>query len=148
MMIIAIIAPEFIVLWALRQRTAAKRIKTESNDKYFNGADPETVSCISQIKQWFKSPSKAPVSGWTLAHAFFVQMGGLMLYNDGKPVKVLTHEPLIRSIDRGEVDITQIFVKDISDKSKGDLLSKAVVVVQTTWFVTQSTGSGGQNHRG
>ncbi|KAF5354070.1 hypothetical protein D9756_007251 [Leucocoprinus leucothites] len=156
MMTIAIIAPEFIVLWTLRQRMAAKRIKTLFNVKYIGGgelsksdtlmvtdhggshsADPEDVPCTLQIRQWFRSPPIAPAQGWTLAHAFFVQMGGLVLYHNGKPVKVLTFERLIRSIERGEVDIPQIFVEDISDKSKGDLLSKAVVVVQTTWFVTQ-----------
>ncbi|KAF5353860.1 hypothetical protein D9756_007242 [Leucocoprinus leucothites] len=137
MMNATILALEFIVLWALRQRTVAKRTKKRFNDKYFGGVDPEAVSCISQIKQWFKSPPPAPAPGWTLTHAFFVQMGGLMAYHDGEPVKVLTFERLVQSIDRGEVDIPQIFIEEISDKSKGDLLSKSAVVVQTSWFVAQ-----------
>ncbi|KAF5354075.1 hypothetical protein D9756_007256 [Leucocoprinus leucothites] len=133
----AIVAPEFILLWALRQRRAAKRIKTAFNKDCFGDADPDDVKYTSQFWQLFESPSPAPVPGWTLAHAFFVQMGGLMLYRDGEPVKVLTFERLVRSIESGEVDIPQIFVEDINDKSKGDLLSKSVAIIQTLWFVAQ-----------
>ena len=37
----------------------------------------------------------------------------------------------------GKIAIPLVKESDIEDRSKGDALSKALVIVQTTWFVTQ-----------
>ncbi|EEB95306.1 hypothetical protein MPER_05740, partial [Moniliophthora perniciosa FA553] len=55
-MLIALLAPEFMVLWAMRQWVSCRRI----HKKYQEYA------------------------GWTKCHAFLVLMGGLALYNDGE----------------------------------------------------------------
>ncbi|KXN92866.1 hypothetical protein AN958_07063 [Leucoagaricus sp. SymC.cos] len=116
-MYIAIGAPELIVHWSLRQRVAAKRLKDEFNREFFNGEETP--------------------SGWTLTHGFFVQMGGFMLYDGKKPVRVLTFKRLVQAIKDQEIDLPDIPVEDIMDKSKRDTLGKFIVVVQTTWFIIQ-----------
>ncbi|KAF9442587.1 hypothetical protein P691DRAFT_738804 [Macrolepiota fuliginosa MF-IS2] len=115
-MICAIIAPELMAVWAMRQRLAAERLKKEFNDRFHDDI---------------------PREGWTLTHGFFIQMGGFMVCHNGKPVKVLTFKRMLASIQKGEIDIPVIHEKDIADKNKGDFLTKLLVVGQTTWFVVQ-----------
>ncbi|KAF9442586.1 hypothetical protein P691DRAFT_779324 [Macrolepiota fuliginosa MF-IS2] len=131
-----IIAPELVAIWAMRQRLAAERLKKEFNDRFNNGVDP-TLSTSAKVKQWFMGPDKTPRRGWTITHGFFVQMGGFVLYDDGEPVKVLTFRRMLMAIQRNEINIPYIAEEDITDKSKGDFLTKLLVVAQTTWFVIQ-----------
>lgn len=60
-----------------------------------------------------------------------------MLYRAGEPIEVLTYDKLKTLIRTGQVDIPRITERSINDKSKGDYLSKCLVVVQTTWFIVQ-----------
>ncbi|KAK7028217.1 hypothetical protein VNI00_014907 [Paramarasmius palmivorus] len=55
-MIVALLAPEFMILWAMRQREQAKKIRDKFKDKY----------------------------GWGMSHGFFVIMGGFALYDGDK----------------------------------------------------------------
>lgn len=76
-------------------------------------------------------------------------MGGFILYQDRKALYTLKPEEDLqrrripgrtdeRSIEfylkEGKIKITK---KEIKDKSKGDMLSKCLVIVQTGWFVLQ-----------
>ncbi|KAF9441395.1 hypothetical protein P691DRAFT_812841 [Macrolepiota fuliginosa MF-IS2] len=135
-MICIIIAPEFVAIWAMRQRLAARRLKKDFNDRFHGGVDPD-ASMLTKIKQWFAGPEENPREGWTLTHGFFIQMGGFMVFHNGKPVKVLTYKRMLASIQKGEIDIPAVHEKDISDRDKGDFLTKVLVVGQTTWFVVQ-----------
>ncbi|KAF8660452.1 hypothetical protein AX16_001632 [Volvariella volvacea WC 439] len=118
-MLCAIMAPEAVVLWALRQRIAAGRIAEENKDR-----------------------------GWTRTHGFFVQMGGLVqqIEREGEityqVVGVTT--PGKRHVNWGDIRIPRIPEKEIKDRGKGDFLSKAIVVLQTTWFVAQCIARGAQ----
>ncbi|KXN83311.1 hypothetical protein AN958_01593 [Leucoagaricus sp. SymC.cos] len=114
---VAIIAPELIAIRAATQLDSARKIKDEFNKRFNNG-----------------------IKGWTLTHGFFIQMGGFMMYHEDKPVQVLTWNRLLAAIERGEIDVPQVPEEDITDKSKGDGLTKLVVVLQTTWFVAQCIG--------
>ncbi|KAF8642791.1 hypothetical protein AX16_009424 [Volvariella volvacea WC 439] len=99
----ALIAPEVVIMWAMRQRIMAGRI-AEKN-KYRR---------------------------WTRTHGFFVQMGGLVQRQSDWRYKVLCSEEGI-----AQANIPRIPEKEIKDRGKGDILAKALVVVQTTWFVAQ-----------
>jgi hypothetical protein len=61
-------------------------------------------------------------------------MGGFVLCEDGKPPIILDPTELAPYLQTGEIDITQ---KEIRDRSRGDVLSKGLVVVQTGWFILQ-----------
>ncbi|KAF8644071.1 hypothetical protein AX16_008705 [Volvariella volvacea WC 439] len=116
--IYAMIAPEVVIMWALRQRIMAAEIA---------------------YSDWGKE------HGWTRAHGFFVQMGGLMLeVEKGKRYEVIRWKTFLvrdkRLYDSRGVridNIPGIKEKEIMDHGKGDVLSKAIVVLQTSWFVAQ-----------
>lgn len=76
---------------------------------------------------------------WTLAHGFFLQMGGLQFYdNASRPVQLLDVGHVLQLIKEGRTEVLlQVSEEEINDKNKGDVLTKSLVVVQTTWFVVQ-----------
>ncbi|KAF8173475.1 hypothetical protein BJ912DRAFT_822147, partial [Pholiota molesta] len=82
---------------------------------------------------------------WTLAHGFFLQMGGFMLCESGRPVQTLLDHnwrhkdetTLTWNIQQKVIDPPRITEEDIKDRSKGDAISKTFIVLQTTWFVVQ-----------
>ncbi|EKM60725.1 uncharacterized protein PHACADRAFT_246815 [Phanerochaete carnosa HHB-10118-sp] len=119
--IVAFFTPEFMAFMAIMEFAEARKVK-----KIF--ADIEV-------------PRE---SRWTLTHAFFAGMGGFMLVKprtDGKPgyeeVGTVYPRVLYQLAKAGRVNLSLITEDAIKDKSKGDLLSKGVVVIQTGWFIIQ-----------
>lgn len=107
-MLCAVIAPELVIIWAMRQWCFARRVA-----------------------------KRYRVRNWSMTHGFFIQMGGFMLCWDGKEVSPLTLEEMELLYSRGTIDFPDITQRQIEDKSKGDGLSKSLVVLQTLWFVVQ-----------
>ncbi|KAF8169801.1 hypothetical protein BJ912DRAFT_998707 [Pholiota molesta] len=157
-MIYAFLAPELITIWALRQHLAARRIMNEYNMKRSELIDPsERSSILDAIRALFRNQSspgpfqKDRAERWTLTHAFFLQMGGFVLCEDGRPIQTLIDAggrrrdrpgsedstTLIWNIDNGMIDPPRISAEDINDRSKGDAISKAFVILQTSWFIAQ-----------
>lgn len=66
-----------------------------------------------------------------------------MLYEDDKQPSILDPKGLEPYLKRGEIDITE---KEIQDRSRGDVLSKGLVIIQTGWFVLQCPLSGTSSH--
>src|ERR1700721_4731043 len=75
---------------------------------------------------------------WTQTHGFFALMGGFMLFNRHRPVKTILPEEL----ESDEFEFPEITESRIQDKSKGDVLSKGIVVFQTGWFLMQIIARG------
>jgi hypothetical protein len=71
-------------------------------------------------------------------------MGGFMEYEGNRPIRVLYHKQLKSYSLTGNGDFPRISKAEIEDKSKGDAISKAVVILQTGWFVTQCIARGVQ----
>jgi len=80
--------------------------------------------------------------GWTTTHGFFAIMGGFMEYEGKRPVGVLLPNELHPYFLTGNGDFPRISKKD---KSKGDVISKGVVILQTGWFVAQGIARAGQD---
>ncbi|KAH9962611.1 hypothetical protein BC827DRAFT_1129886, partial [Russula dissimulans] len=110
LLLAALIMPEVITGWALRQRLAAMR----------NQYRPLDIE-----------------KGWTTTHGFFAIMGGFMEYDGNQPIRVLLPEELQSYSLTGNGDFPKISKAEIEDKSKGDFLAKAVVILQTGWFALQ-----------
>ncbi|TFK25458.1 hypothetical protein FA15DRAFT_680232 [Coprinopsis marcescibilis] len=109
LMLYCIVAPEVVMVWAMRQWYCARRIAHE-----FSG------------------------QGWTQSHGFLVEMGGFMLCDDqGKELGILTIDRMRHLNRTGRIHWPNISAKQIHDKSKADWLSKGVVIFQTTWFIGQ-----------
>ena len=105
----ALIAPEYVLGWAARQYWSARYLMKRHQDH-----------------------------GWTMAHGFFIGMGGFTLYDQrGTAVKVLEPKELEELYDEGKVAWPSITEEEIQDKSKGDYLSKGIVIVQISWFIVQ-----------
>src|ERR1700722_17115925 len=75
---------------------------------------------------------------WTRTHGFFALMGGFMLFDRRRPVKTILPEEL----ESDEFEFPEITESRIQDKSKGDVLSKGIVVFQTGWFLIQIIARG------
>jgi hypothetical protein len=110
-----LLAPEFIILWAARQHFGARYLTKKHENNH---------------------------PGWTRTHAFFLIMGGFMLHEGGKPVWVLEAKDLEELSEAGKIKWPTITKEEIVDRSKGDYLSKAIVLFQATWFVGQCIARG------
>ncbi|KDR70357.1 hypothetical protein GALMADRAFT_1350213 [Galerina marginata CBS 339.88] len=104
----SVIAPELMIWWAAQQWAAAREL-------------------AKKYKEY----------GWTTSHGYFIQMGGFMLYDNDKPTGVLTPDELDRLRQEVKVAMPRTTEEEIQDRSKSDGLSKALVVIQTTWFISQ-----------
>lgn len=60
-----------------------------------------------------------------------------MLYHGDEAIRPLTLKQLEHLHIRGNIEWPKITESEIQDKSKGDALSKAIVTVQTSWFLVQ-----------
>ncbi|KXN90940.1 hypothetical protein AN958_03007 [Leucoagaricus sp. SymC.cos] len=130
MMFLGLIGLELVAIWAMRQRIGAAKHVEEYN-KRFQVEKPEK-SLWDTIQDWFRDGVKkaGPKPPWTLTHGFLLEMGGL----------------LMTSKEGGEIIVTQVSQlpcpfempeEHINDKSKGDFLTKLLVVLQTGWFILQ-----------
>ncbi|KAF9542535.1 hypothetical protein CPC08DRAFT_650151 [Agrocybe pediades] len=104
----AVIAPEAVIFWAAKQWFGARQLANDFKDY-----------------------------GWTMTHGHFLQMGGFVLYENGEETKVVNPEHLRKLLDEGRVEIPKVRKKDIEDRSKASDFGKALVVIQTSWFVVQ-----------
>jgi hypothetical protein len=69
-------------------------------------------------------------------------MGGFMQYDGNLPIRVPLPEQLESYSLTGNGDFPRISKAEIEDKSKGDAISKGLVILQTGWFVTQCIARG------
>ncbi|KAG2134635.1 hypothetical protein BD769DRAFT_1774246 [Suillus cothurnatus] len=74
---------------------------------------------------------------WTQTHSSFVLMGGFMLYVDGKPYLALQPDHILKLIRKGCIDPPTLTAIQIQDKSKGNAISKGLIMLQVAWFVMQ-----------
>lgn len=80
---------------------------------------------------------------WTIAHGFFVQMGGFVLSTNGRPVQAIGCDnngfikDLPTLIVENHINAPTTTEAELHDRSKGDFISKTVIVLQTTWFIAQ-----------
>ncbi|KAG1744536.1 uncharacterized protein EDB91DRAFT_1122754 [Suillus paluster] len=64
-------------------------------------------------------------------------MGGFMLYVDGKPYHTLLPNHLLDLIRAGSIDAPTLTEKQIRDRSKGNMISKGLIILQVAWFILQ-----------
>ncbi|KAG1719883.1 hypothetical protein EDB19DRAFT_1860552 [Suillus lakei] len=107
-MVMALIAPELIVTWAMRQWISAHHVTRQ-----------------------FKA------SEYFITHSFFVLMGGLMLYVDGKPYHTLQPDQILKLIGAGCINPPSLTENQIRDRSKGNVISKGLIILQVAWFILQ-----------
>ncbi|KAG1781124.1 hypothetical protein EV702DRAFT_1074077 [Suillus placidus] len=155
-MMMALIAPELIITWAIMQYLSARDAAMAFNDAF--GAqlhqarsdhpdmEESTATLLGEISTSDRTNSPHPSAPhvarcdfreWTVTHGFFAWMGGIMLYLNDKPRATLTPEELKCFVLEGSVEMPIIVEADIEDRSKGDALSKGIAILQLAWFVLQ-----------
>ncbi|PVF91966.1 hypothetical protein CPB86DRAFT_820042 [Serendipita vermifera] len=115
--LVALIAPEWLLAWAMQQRTIARQISEEGG----------TV--------------------WTTAHGFFVSMGGFHAFvreevegksqtrGSDQPYYPLHRNEVMQMYRDGQLDLP--LEAEIQDKGKTDWLAKTIIMLQTGWFIIQ-----------
>lgn len=61
---------------------------------------------------------------WTVTHGFFIQMGGLILYDNGYPKEVLDYRRLTELLQKKQINASTVTEHDLQDRSKGDAVSR------------------------
>ncbi|KAF7970712.1 hypothetical protein HWV62_23194 [Athelia sp. TMB] len=86
--------------------------------------------------EWMRASGLAQLDqSWTIAHAFFIIMGGYHGYNKHGPLYPLGPDAVVSLVRDGK--LVPPSTEELSDRSKGDALSKIVAILQTFWFVVQ-----------
>ncbi|KAG2356391.1 hypothetical protein BDR07DRAFT_449924 [Suillus spraguei] len=170
----ALIAPELIVIWTMRQWISAHRVTRQFKESgYFKISQPQgqsgnNDSMAATAEQYVEDHNstwllnahpkaltprhggtralakpfkkllraKAHVSEqsedytWTQMHSFFVLIGGSMLYVDKKPYHTLEPHEGPSLICVGHIDAPKLAAKQIQDRSKGNAISKGLIILQ------------------
>ncbi|KIK66310.1 hypothetical protein GYMLUDRAFT_157806 [Collybiopsis luxurians FD-317 M1] len=115
LMMLSLLAPELLVMWAARQTVDAWLL----TEKYRH-------------------------QGWTTSHAMFALMGGFALYKDNKLVSVLRFYPVEIREPHADF-IGRIPECEIKDRSRVDWFGKFIAIGQTSWFIAQLFARWDQN---
>jgi hypothetical protein len=103
---------------------------------------PELLLSIA-VGQWASARQSVrafALSGypqWTTRHAFFADMGGLVLQAPDFPKFPINAKQLHYLVAAGYLPYPQVDKEVISDKNKADGFARAITVMQTIWFVLQ-----------
>ena len=144
--ICALLVPEYVLAWAIRQFFGAREI-----------AKGEIKLCVKYLSIAIILSKSLLERGWSTTHGFFVIMGGFhlfqrssreardnylaILHEDDNPLHPLDSlDFFLEHEDRTDIDFTSFTVpteEEIKDKGKSDWLAKSLVLLQTSWFVMQ-----------
>ncbi|KAG1725374.1 hypothetical protein EDB19DRAFT_1833797 [Suillus lakei] len=158
-MITALLAPELIVTWAMRQWLSAREITRQFETSYSNDLQPwrepdntprgflvvlrECAQSVpmflwhfpgalaKSVKAYFSEQSEDYT--WTQTHSFFLLMGGFILYDaDGNVGDYHTLQPdeVLWLIRGGYIVAPTLTANQINDQSKGNFISKGLIILQ------------------
>ena len=116
--LLAILAPELVMLFACGQWASAKRSVTDMTSLGF--------------------------TDWTMVHAFYADSGGFMLQSQDCIPFPITAKQIKFLVQKKYISCPTITRKEIWDKSKADRLAKVIASLQAGWLVIQVTGRGMQ----
>ena len=144
--ICALLVPEYVLAWSIRQFLVTRKI-----------AKGEIEPCVKYLSIAIILSKSLLERGWSKTHGFFIIMGGFhlfqrssreardnylaILHEDDNPLHPLDSFVLLREHeDQTDIDFTSFTVpteEEIRDRGKSDWLAKSLVLLQTSWFVTQ-----------
>ena len=110
-LVLALLAPELVMLFASGQWASAKR-------------------SVSDMKT-------SGVREWTMVHAFYADSGGFVLQTTDSPGFPVTAKQMHWLVAGDHLKMPEITKEEIWDKSKADFFAKAVACLQVGWFVVQ-----------
>ncbi|KZP06874.1 hypothetical protein FIBSPDRAFT_763657 [Athelia psychrophila] len=134
--VVALLAPEWILAWALRQAIAAWNLteKLERAKLEAIKTQNKIYSMVSRLERDAEAVAGSS-DGWGMSHAFLAVMGGFLFYDGHGPLRPLSPNDVVELVRRGH--LVPPTAEEISNQSKGDALSKGVAIIQTLWFAMQ-----------
>ena len=108
---LGLLAPEFVLLMACGQWTSAQRSVKDMRALGYNH--------------------------WSMTHAFYSDSGGFVLKLKEMAPFPLTARQVWYLVDCGFMELPKISKETIQEKSKADMFTKAIAIVQVGWLVTQ-----------
>jgi hypothetical protein len=72
-------------------------------------------------------------------------MGGFVYHGDNEPLRTLSLKDIEELVEKDEIEYPIITREEIKDKSKGDAVTKGLVLIQTMWFLLQCVARGAQH---
>ena len=138
--ICALLVPEFVLAWAIRQFLRARQIANQDKGEF------KTFGYISIILS-----NSLLERQWSTTHGFFMIMGGFHLFErslketgkDNRNISQEDDKPLhpLQALDLEDCDGYESFIMptkaEIQDRGKSDWLAKSLVLLQTSWFIMQ-----------
>ncbi|KAF7971483.1 hypothetical protein HWV62_21006 [Athelia sp. TMB] len=86
--------------------------------------------------EWTRARRVAQLDqAWTVAHAFFIIAGGYHGYDENAALYPLHPKTVVSLVEGGK--LVPPTIEALADRSKGDVLSKGIAILQTIWFVVQ-----------
>ncbi|KAF4616387.1 hypothetical protein D9613_008673 [Agrocybe pediades] len=163
LMIWAIITPELIIYWAMRQWHGARSMEREfaeyqGGEGFRNYTELERLArkVMHSLKRLGyrlrhlrkskdkeltslarKTPNLREKAKWTRTHGFFLQMGGFLLREEGQKDRVLGWSTPMKYYKQGRLDLSGVAEDRINDHSKADGFAKGLALLQMLWFITQ-----------
>ncbi|KXN83816.1 hypothetical protein AN958_01053 [Leucoagaricus sp. SymC.cos] len=136
-----IIFPEGMLLKAFRQvlaaRTIAQLYNEERREELKNQKLMESERSArrgSPPKGYNELYATTPPLEWSETHGFYVVMGGLMLYQDKQPLYTLQYSTMERLYREGLIDLPIVSKREIMERSKDGIVSKAMALFQVVYF--------------
>lgn len=106
---------------------------------------PEVISVTAlgqYVSAWrsVKDFAAAGLSGWTMRHAFFADMGGFVLQPRDWMHFPINAKQLLWLVEHGYVAMPQVDAAVIRDKNKANGFMRLITAVQITWFCVNIVG--------
>ncbi|KAI9725361.1 MAG: hypothetical protein M1828_003211 [Chrysothrix sp. TS-e1954] len=117
--VLALLAPELVMLFAGGQWASAKR------------------SVSSMRARGFRK--------WSMIHAFYADSGGFVLQPGGSAAFPITAAQVQYLVEKEHIPLPSLTKKEIWDKSKADAFAKTVAALQSAWFTLQIVARGIQH---
>ena len=138
--ICALLVPEYVLAWAIRQFLRARYIANQDKSNFKTFSYIFTILSNSLLERQ-----------WSTTHGFFMIMGGFHLFErnhketgeDNRNISQEDDKPLhpLQAHDLEDCNGYESFIMptkaEIQDKGKSDWLAKSLVLLQTSWFIMQ-----------
>lgn len=77
---------------------------------------------------------------WTIRHAFFADMGGILLQPKNRTPFLVNGRQLAYLVERGYTGCLNISAHEIWDQSKADTMTRLLTLAQAAWLIVQLCG--------
>ncbi|CAI6340611.1 unnamed protein product [Periconia digitata] len=112
------------------------------------GPDFIFATALGQLNEAWRAKKilhKQGYTEWTLRHCFFVNMGGIHLEfrdrkQNGLPTFPADVDQLLYLVRNNYMSLPTITQADIDDRNKADSFTRAIAIIQTTWFTVNIFG--------